>query len=86
MRAGQYRKNPKASIYFFHKGLVEYIGVMLVGTMKVLEDQKTKKEIWRPGDAAYYPKGATDPDYAVLKFTAKHGKYYRNLTHGTFKI
>ncbi len=27
MRVAQYRDNPKASIYFYHKGLIKYEGV-----------------------------------------------------------
>ena len=29
MRVKQYRNNPNACIYFYHKGLIRYIGVML---------------------------------------------------------
>ena len=39
MRVRQYRENPRASIYFYHKGLIRYEGVMLKGTMEVLTDQ-----------------------------------------------
>ena len=28
MRVAQYKKNPNASIYFYHKGLIKYAGVM----------------------------------------------------------
>ena len=69
-RVRQYRENPKASIYFYHKGIVRYQGVMLIGTMEVLEDAESKKMIWRTGDRIFYSKGVTDPDYCVLKFTA----------------
>ena len=50
MRVSQYKKNPNASIYFYHKGLIKYVGVMLKGKMEVLTDQKTKDMIWRRGD------------------------------------
>ena len=42
MRVKQYNDNPNASIYFCHKGLIKYAGVMLKGKMKVLTDQQTK--------------------------------------------
>ena len=45
MRVKQYLKNPNASIYFYHKGLIKYIGVMLKGKMEVLTDQETKNMI-----------------------------------------
>ncbi len=50
MRVKQYMNNPNACIYFYHKGLIQYTGVMLKGKMEVLTDQKTKDMIWRKGD------------------------------------
>ena len=82
----QYRNNPNASIYFYHKGLIKYTGVILKGKMKVLTDQTTKDLIWRTGDTIFYKKGKTDPDYCVLKFTATSGRYYQNLQTQSFKI
>ena len=32
---------------FYHKGLVKYVGVMLIGKMEVLTDQETKNMIWK---------------------------------------
>ncbi len=86
MRVAQYQKNPKASIYFYHKGIIKYVGVMLKGKMEVLTDQKTKDMIWRRGDTMFYKKGVTDPDYCVLKFTAKSGRYYCDLKTESFEI
>lgn len=59
MRAAQYRDNPKACIYFCDRRF--FRGVMLKGTMEVLEDSESKEMIWREGDTMYYPKGVTDP-------------------------
>ena len=86
MRVRQYLENPKASIYFYRKGLIRYEGVMLKGTMEVLTDQKTKEMIWRKGDTIFYKKGVTDPDYCVLKFTAGTGRYYRDLETENFRV
>ena len=69
MRVKQYMNNSNACIYFYHKGLIKYKGVMLKGTMEVLTDQKTKDMIWRKGDTMFYKGGVTDPDYCVLRFT-----------------
>jgi len=79
LRVSQYRKNPKACIYFYNKGRFRYQGLMLKGTMEVLEDEASKKMIWKTGDTMFYPKGVGDPDYCVLKFTAQAGRYYRDL-------
>lgn len=86
IRVNQYRENEKACIYFFHKGVLRYEGVMLIGTMEVLEDAETKKEIWRTGDTMFYKKGVTDPDYCVLKFTAIKGRYYCDLKTVSFDL
>lgn len=86
MRVAQYRKNPKASIYFFNKGRFRYEGVMLIGTMEVLEDELTKKDIWRTGDTMYYKKGVGDPDYCVLKFTSTKGRHYCGLKSESFNL
>lgn len=86
MRVVQYKKNPKASIYFYHKGLIKYVGVMLRGKMEVLTDQETKNAIWKRGDTMFYKKGVTDPDYCVLKFTATAGRYYCDLKTENFDI
>ncbi len=82
----QYQNNPKASIYFYRKGLIKYVGLILKGTMEVLTDQEIKNLIWQPGDTIYYKKGVTDPDYCVLKFTATSGRYYCDLKIKDFEI
>lgn len=84
MRVAQFRKNPKASIYFCDKRF--FRGVMLIGIMEVLEDAASKEMIWQEGDTMYYSKGVTDPDYCVLKFTAKTGRYYTNFSSEDFIV
>ena len=84
MRTRQYMKNPRASIYFYNKGRFKYEGVMLTGTMEVMQNAEIKEEIWQPGDTIYYAKGVTDPDYCVLKFTAVKGRHYCALKTKSF--
>jgi len=84
MRVAQYRKNPNASIYFYDKRF--FRGVMLIGTMEVLEDAASKELMWQKGDTMYYAKGVTDPDYCVLKFTAVKGRYYSNFHSEDFEV
>lgn len=79
-----FRKNSQASIYFVDKRF--YRGVSLVGTMEILDSPEDKERIWRDGDTMYYPKGVTDPDYCVLKFTAIKGRYYSNFKSEDFMI
>ena len=86
MRVKQYQDDPKASVYFYHRGRFRYTGVMLKGTMEVLTDQETKDRIWRTGDTMFYKKGVTDPDYCVLRFTATGGRYYQDLKTESFEL
>jgi len=84
MRAKQYANNPKACVYFFDQRFFK--GIMLRGTMEILQDNKSKQMIWKDGDEMYYPKGVTDPDYCVLKFTAQNGRYYGDFKSDNFEI
>ncbi|MCD2348749.1 pyridoxamine 5'-phosphate oxidase family protein [Clostridium guangxiense] len=84
MRVSEYTKNSKACIYFFDKRF--FRGVMLKGTMEVLQDKTSKEMIWNDGDEMYYPKGVTDPDYCVLKFTAQSGRFYSNFKSENFDV
>lgn len=86
LRVKQFQNNPNASIYFYHKGLIKYTGVMLLGKMEVLTDQETKNMIWRKGDTMFYKKGVTDSDYCVLKFTVESGRYYCDLKTENFEV
>lgn len=79
MRVKQYLENSHACIYFYHKGIAKYIGVMLIGNMEVITDQKIKNKMWKKGDRIFYKKGVKDPDYCVLKFSANSGRYYCDL-------
>ena len=84
MRVRQYLNNPKASIYFYDARF--FRGVMLKGTMAVLQDAASKERIWQDGDTMYYPLGVTDPDYCVLRFTAKSGRLYENFGSVDFLV
>ena len=84
LRVKQYAANPKACVYFFDKRF--FRGVMLRGTMAVLQDSKSKRMIWRDGDEMYYPQGVTDPDYCVLQFTTQDGRYYSHFKSENFAI
>ena len=84
MRAAQYRDDPKACVYFCDRRF--FRGVMLTGTMEVLEDSESREMFWQEGDTMYYPLGVTDPDYCVLRFTAESGRYYSNFKSEDFSI
>jgi general stress protein 26 len=83
-RVGQLRRDPKACVYFVDFQIWQ--GLMLVGTMEILQDADSRRRLWHPGDEQYYPQGVADPDYTVLRFTAQWGNYYHALSNVTFDI
>ena len=74
VRTAQWKENPNACIYFYGKPI--YRGVMLSGTIEIINDIELKKAYWKPFMKAIYKGGVTDPDYCIIKFTAQKGRYY----------
>ncbi len=83
-RVSQLVKNPKACVYFVD--FDQWMGLMLVGDVEVLQDAESRQRLWREGAEMYYPLGVTDPDYTVLRFTAQWGNYYHALSNATFQL
>ena len=83
-RVGQLVRNSKACVYFVD--FEQWMGLMLVGDVEVLQDMESRQRLWREGFEKYYPLGVTDPDYAVLRFTAQWGNYYHALSNVTFEL
>lgn len=77
-------RDEKACVYVCDPA--SFQGLMLIGKMEVLETPEIKEMLWEEGDELYYPKGVTDPDYTVLRFTAWKGKYYSDLKSVAFEI
>ena len=84
MRVKQYRDNPKSCVYFYDKRF--FRGVMLKGTMEVLEDKEVKNEIWKDEFSMYYKEGKDGGDFIILKFTAENGRYYSNFHSEDFMV
>jgi len=84
LKVESFKSNSKACIYFCDSRF--FRGVMLKGTVKVMEDQPTKDMLWQSGDTMYYPKGNTDPDYCVLKFITISGRYYSSFKSENFDV
>ena len=80
----QLKSSPKACVYFVD--LDKWMGVMLIGTVDILQDTESRHRCWREGFEKYYPKGVHDPDYSVLRFTALKGQYYHSLKIANFEI
>lgn len=82
-RAAQFKANPKACIYYCDEPA--FHGLMLTGTVEVYTDTYHKELLWREGFERYYPKGVTDDEYCVYKFTAEKGRYFPGSSE-TFDI
>ncbi len=83
-RVAQLRRDSKACVYLVDFDQMK--GLMLVGNVEVLQDIDSKRRLWREGAERYYPSGVTDPDYSVLRFTARWGNYYHALSNVTFEL
>ncbi|HWS28558.1 MAG TPA: pyridoxamine 5'-phosphate oxidase family protein [Clostridia bacterium] len=83
-KVAAFRADKRASVYYCDA--LNYKGVLFIGDMEVCTDQPTKDFLWRDGFECYYPLGVTDPDYCVLKFTARRGSYYHGLESTDFEI
>jgi general stress protein 26 len=81
-RLSQLLQDSRACVYYVD--FDQWMGLMLVGTIEVLQDTESKQRLWRPGFERYYPLGVTDPDYSVLRFTAQWANFYHALSNVTF--
>ena len=83
-RVQQLKKDNRACVYFVDEA--DFKGLMLIGTIVVLQDMESKKMLWSEGAEVYYPLGVEDPDYSVLCFTSQRGNYYHQLENISFEI
>ena len=80
-----YRNNSKACVYFFEKGR-NFQGIEIKGNVEVLTDTAIKERFWKPFFNRFYHKGATDPDYCILKFTGFEAEWFSNFKTETVKL
>lgn len=50
--------------------------VAISGTAEVVDDDARKKELWHPLLKAWFPKGLSDPELALLKVTVERAEYW----------
>ena len=69
-------QNPKTSVYFYSRALI-WKGCSLQGDMEIVTDTEIKKQYWQNKyKNAYKEKSYTDPDFCLIRFTAKSGRFY----------
>jgi len=80
-------KNPKASVYFFSRKMIVWKGCFLKGDMEIVTDMGMKERYWQDRFKGAYPeKSFTDPDFCVLRFKPRAGRFYANFTLEDFEI
>lgn len=67
------RRNPQASLYFADPAKV--IGLTLQGSVDILEDAESKALFWMPTFRLFFPRGAGDPSYCILRFHTEQAIY-----------
>jgi len=83
-RMAHFRRDPRICVYFVD--FSEWRGLQLTGEVEILTDRESRLRLWHPGDEKYYPQGVMDPDYSVVRFTAKRANYYHALSNLGFDI
>lgn len=72
------RVHPGVSVYYCKPE--ESRGLMLGGSIEIVDEMKFKKSMWIEGMERYYPKGCNDPDYTVLRLFPRVGRGW-NQSH-----
>lgn len=79
-----FKSNGKAGVTFYDGG----DSVTLTGTMEIIEDASVKQDLWK--EWAEFLRnhfaGADDPEYAVVKFTAKEATIFAGGAFETVQL
>lgn len=79
-----FRSNDKAGVTFCDGG----DSATLIGTMEIIEDTSVKQDLWKEWAdfLCNHFEGANDPEYAILKFTAKEATIFVGGAFETVRI
>jgi len=66
-KVNQLKHNSKTTLHYFDKNKLAYVSLM--GNAYLVNDDKTKQEIWKDGWERFYPNRKTD--YLLIKFIPK---------------
>ncbi len=83
-KVGQLATDPKVCVYYCQPS--EWHGLTLQGRLEPVADPALKAALWQPGWEIYYPLGADDPDYTVLRFRPVRAKFYHQLSVCTMDL
>lgn len=68
LKTKDFRLNPNGGVCFYEKGN----SVALTGEVEIVTDKTMKETLWQDWFIEHFTKGATDPDYILLKFKPNH--------------
>lgn len=69
-------QNSKISVYFYSRRFA-WKGCLLKGNVEIVSDLDIKKSYWQSKFKHAYPQQSfTDPDFCVIKFVPKSGRFY----------
>jgi len=71
------KENPAINVYFCDPD--DFKGVMLGGSVEIIEDMNIKQKIWLDWWTKYYPQGLNDQDYTLLSLNPNTLRYYYKL-------
>lgn len=83
-RVSHILRNGRTSVYFFDQE--RFVGLLLIGTARVLQDEESRKRFWVDGFERYYKLGVNDPDYSVIEFVASKANLYCSLSKTDFPV
>ena len=74
VKVEDFKHNNKAGLCYDHYG----DGVALRGTVEVITDDATRKEMWEDWFIHHFSGGPTDPDYVLLHFLGTEATFWIN--------
>ena len=72
VKVNDFRQNNKAGLCYDHYG----DGVALRGTVEVITDEATRREMWQSWFIHHFPDGPTDADYVLLHFVGTEATFW----------
>lgn len=78
-KVADFRLNPKAGLSYSFYG----DSVALRGTVEIITDDETRKQMWQEYFINYFPTGQTDPNYVLVRFIGKEATIWidREFAH-----
>lgn len=83
-KVGNLAANDRACVYVWDTA-EKLKALALTGTAQVVTDPEVKRALWDDSALIYYS-GPDDPEYCVIRFTAREGDYRHNHESHVFPI